>query len=403
MITLPKLTENPGVGAQATSPFGRLRDLLHGLNPGARPIDLSIGGPRHAFPSMVGEILAAERAGFGKYPPARGTPSFRKSVGSWLDRRYGLGGRLDPDASILPLAGSREGLFLIAMLAADRARARGVDRPAMLVPNPFYQTYASAVHAAGAEPVYLPASEDTGFLPDLTDVSTGVLDRLAAIYLCSPANPQGSVASLDYWRQLIALARARGALVFADECYSEIYRKTPPPGALEAADGDYTSVLSFNSLSKRSSLPGLRAGFVAGDADLISDFFIFRNVAAATVPLPVLAVAEALYGDETHVLENRQLYNRKFDCAKDIVGDLFGHQTPDGGFFLWLDTESVGGGEVAAKRLWQDAGVKVLPGSFLTMASRGTVDPGKSYIRVALVADLKDTAEALSRIKGVFG
>lgn len=407
--TDPPTTQADGAAAAgARSPFVRLRALLENHPPGADPIDLSIGEPRHPFPPFVGEVLGRGLAGFGKYPPAAGTAAFRAAVGGWLDRRYGLGGRLDPDTSILPLAGSREGLFLIAMIAAERARAHGIERPVFLLPNPFYQTYAAAVHAAGGEAIFLPATRAHGYLPDFGAVAPPIRARLAAIYLCSPANPQGSVASLEYWRHVIGFARAQGAMVIADECYSEIYRDTPPPGVLEAADGDFSSVLSFNSLSKRSNLPGLRVGFVAGDPALIAPFVARRNVVAATVPLPVLAVAEAVYGDESHVAENRALYNRKFEAAAGILDGRFGHDTPPGAFFLWLDMSEIDGGsgdrtggEAAALRLWREAGVRVVPGGYLTMPPQSDANPGAAYIRLALVGNLADTQTALTALTEV--
>jgi len=402
---------NPVAGAR--SPFVRLRELLGDHSPGAEVIDLSIGEPRHRFPSFIGEVMARELSGFGKYPPARGTTSFRTAVGAWLDRRYQLGGNLDPETSVLPLAGSREGLFLVALLAAERARARGIERPVFLLPNPFYQTYAAAAYAAGGEAIYLPATRENGYLPDFDAVGAATCARLAAVYLCSPANPQGSVASMAYWRRLIAFARAHQAIVIADECYSEIYRKTPPPGILEAAEGDYSAVLSFNSLSKRSNLPGLRAGFVAGDPALIETFADHRNIAAATVPLPIMAITEAVYGDENHVIENRALYNRKFEAAAGILNDRFDHKTPQGAFFLWLDLSAFGSGgtstpgnlsvcEAATLHLWREAGVKVLPGSYLTMAAGTGPDPGAGYIRIALVGTIDDTQMALNRLIKVF-
>ncbi|VAW18684.1 N-succinyl-L,L-diaminopimelate aminotransferase, type 2 [hydrothermal vent metagenome] len=409
-ITDPPPTQaGPPPAAGARSPFARLRELLGDLPPGADPIDLSIGEPRHPFPPLVGEVLSRELAGFGKYPPAKGTAPFRAAVGAWADRRYGLGGGLDPDTSILPLAGSREGLFLVALLAAERARARGVERPAFVLPNPFYQTYAAAIHAAGGEAIFLPAIRQNGYLPDLGAVAAPIRARLAAIYLCSPANPQGAVADLEYWRRLIGFARAHDAIVLADECYSEIYRDIPPPGVLEAADGDFSSVLSFNSLSKRSNLPGLRLGFVAGDPALIAPFATMRNIAAATVPLPILAVAQAVYGEETHVAETRALYNDKFKAAAEILGHRFGHQTPPGAFFLWLDMSEVEGegggatrGEAAALHLWREAGVKVVPGSYLSATPESGADPGADYIRIALVGTLEETETALIRLAKVF-
>lgn len=399
---MPANAKAPRLLAGTGSPFARLRRLLDGIAPGAAPIDLTIGGPRHPFPDMVGEVLQRNLQGFGSYPPADGTASFRKTVADWLNRRYRLARPVDADTMILPLAGSREGLFLVAALVSARARERGIETPAIAIPNPFYQTYASAALAAGAEPVYVAAGRETGFLPDFGTLKADQLKRLAAIYLCSPANPQGAVADRAYWRDLVALCRRHGAVAVADECYSEIYRTDPVPGVLEAAGEDFSDLLSFNSLSKRSSLPGLRVGFVAGDAALVAPFFSLRNVAAPTVPLPLLAVAEAVWKDEAHVAENRRLYNEKFDRASAILGNRFGYETPPGGFFLWLDMSGAGGGEAAAARLWEEAGVRVLPGSYLTQAAEGP-DPGGDFIRVALVGSVEETEEALTRLAGVFG
>lgn len=401
---------NPnGAGApELGSPFGRLRGLLQGQTPKKTPIDMSIGEPRHPFPSFVSEILTQEVAGFGKYPPARGTKDLRTSIGAWLDQRYNLGGKLDFDSSVLPLAGSREGLFLIANIAVERAKARGIKTPVIVLPNPFYQTYASAVQASGAEPFYLSATQATGFLPDLSEITPQVSARLAAIYMCSPANPQGAVADKSYWQNLISIARSNDALVVADECYSEVYRSAPPTGALEAAEGDFDLILSFNSLSKRSNLPGLRAGFVAGDPKIIEPFHTLRNIAAATVPLPVQAVIAALYRNEDHVIKSRELYNQKYHAAEEIFSPHFDYQTPEGGFFLWLNVagktaaDGMTSGEAMALRLWGDAGVKVIPGSYLTMPKeQGGDRHGDDFVRLALVSDLEDTKTALTRITEV--
>lgn len=398
--------------AGIASPFGRLDRLLDGEHAAMPPIDLTIGGPRHAFPDFVGKVLANNLDGFGRYPPARGTAAFRRTIADWHERRYGLGSPatedgaaatgLDPETQIMPLSGSREGLFLITFIAVDRARGRGVKHPLVAIPNPFYQTYAAAVVAAGAEPLYLPATRDRGFLPDFTAISAEQKERLAALYLCSPANPQGAIADLAAWRRVIAFARSCEAVLIADECYSEIYRERPAPGALEAAAGNHAGVLSFNSLSKRSNLPGLRVGFVAGDPELIAPFFSLRNVAAPTVPLPLLSVAEAVWNEEDHVAENRRLYNEKFALAAEILGHDFGHETPEGGFFLWLDMDAHGGGEAAALHLWREAGVRVIPGAYITMPTEGP-DPGGAYIRIALVGTLEETEAALTRLKKVFG
>lgn len=391
--------------ALPSSPFDRLRDLLGRIPPGADPIDMTIGEPRHQPPAIVDEVLARESAGYRRYPPQRGTADFRASVAHWLGRRYGLDDISEDDLGILPLAGSREGLFLIAQHIVAEARATDTktdfDRPpAILIPNPFYQTYAAACLAAGAEPVYMSAGSNTGYLPDLDALSEDLLDRVVAMYLCSPANPQGAVAGCDYWAHAIELARAHDFVVLADECYSEIYRQAPPPGVLQAANagaGGFTGIVSFNSLSKRSNLPGLRVGFAAGDRHLLDRFFRLRNVGAPTVPLPVQAAAAAIWRDEAHVAENRRLYNQKFDAAGAIIGQRFSHRTPPGGFFLWLDMHQFAGGEAAALKLWREGGVKVLPGAFLTHPS---ADPavGADYVRVALVGDLAETKTALTRL-----
>jgi aspartate/methionine/tyrosine aminotransferase len=379
------------------SPFQRLRDLLGDTPPGAEPIDLSIGAPRHPFPPRVVEVLVREAASFGAYPSARGTPAFRQAVAGWLTRRFGLNGAVDPDRHVLPLAGSREGLFSAAFLAVDRARARGLERPYVLLPNPHYPVYPLAALAAGAVPYPLAATAATGDLPDLAAIPADVLARTAAFYHCSPANPQGTVADLDYLGRLAGLARDHDFLVFSDECYSELYRDVPPASVL-ATGGDFDRLMALNSLSKRSSLPGLRVGFVAGDARLIDSFFAFRNVVAPTVPTPVQIAAAELYGDEDHVAANRRLYNEKFAIAADILAGRFGAVTPPAGFFLWLDMRAAGGGEAAAARLWAEAGVKVVPGAYLAIEGSDGANPGADFVRVALVSAAAEVGEAMSRM-----
>lgn len=379
----------------------RLASLLGDTPAGADPIDLTVGGPRHAFPPFVTDVIAREAEGFGRYPPARGTPVFRQAAGRWAAARFNLGDALDPDRHVLPLAGSREGLFTACFIAVARAAERGVDRPCVLMPNPFYQTYAAAALAAGAEPIYLESSGATGDLPDIESIPPGDLDRAAAFILCTPANPQGAVASPAYLNRLVALARQHGFLFFSDECYSEIYRDTPPSGALESgADGGFANVLAFNSLSKRSNLPGLRVGLAAGDPDLINAFHAFRNVVAATVPTPIQAAAAAVWADEAHVEENRRLYNEKYARAESALGERFGPVTPPGGFFVWLDVARYGGGEAVAAALWARTGVKVLPGSYLS-AGPEDANPGSAHIRLALVASVSEVETALDRLLSV--
>jgi N-succinyldiaminopimelate aminotransferase len=269
------------------------------------------------------------------------------------------------------------------------------------MPNPFYQVYFGAAAMAGAEPVYLPATRETGFLPDLESIAPADLDRCALFYLCSPANPQGAVADRGYLARALTLARRHDFVLAVDECYAEIYGREPPPGALQAcldAGGGLDNLLIFHSLSKRSSVPGLRSGFVAGDARLIAAFRRLRSFGGATLPLPVMAASAQLWRDETHVDENRSLYREKFERAGRRLGGRFGFFQPAGGFFLWLE---VGDGEAAAKRLWQEAALRVLPGAYLAQADASGHNPGHAYIRVALIDDLALTEEALRRLVNV--
>jgi aspartate/methionine/tyrosine aminotransferase len=387
------------------SPFSRLAELLGGIPPGASPIDLSLGEPRALIPSFLGPTLERHLNLFGRYPPIRGIPELREGIASWIGRRYpSLQGRVDPERQVLPLNGSREGLFSAIFPAL--ARKGSIERPAVLIPNPFYQAYAAAAAASGAEPVFLDSSGANGFLPDLAAIEPAILERTAALYLCSPSNPQGAVADRSYLAEAIALARRFDFMLFADECYSEIYCDNPPPGALETAfsgDGNFANVVSFQSLSKRSGLPGLRSGFIAGDADFIAPFTRFRNVACPQVPLPIQHVSVAAWSDEAHVAEARALYRANFDVAEEVLQGRYGFRRPGGGFFLWLDMSAHGGGQEAAKTLWKGCGVKLLPGSYLARIGAFGANPGKNYVRVALVHDAKTTGEALARIVATLG
>jgi N-succinyldiaminopimelate aminotransferase len=379
-------------------PFQRLADLLHGVAPGGEPVIMSIGEPQHQPPAFVAEILAAESAGWGKYPPMNGTPDFRAAAADWACRRFGLKG-LDPERHLLPLAGTREGLFQVAQLVLDEAHH---DKNLVLLPNPFYQVYAGAALLAGGEPAFVPATAETGFLPDFAALPDGFLDRVALAYFCSPGNPQGAVASAARLKQLVQLARRHNFLIAADECYSEIYNgPAPPPGflaACEALGEDYANVLVFHSLSKRSSAPGLRSGFVAGEERRIKDFTRMRAYGGAAVPLPILAASAALWRDEAHVVENRLKYQAKFDLADRLLGDLPGYRRPMGGFFLWLE---VGNGERAARQLWRESAVKVLPGAYLARPDRMGRNPGEEYVRVALVHDFATTERALIAVRAL--
>jgi aspartate/methionine/tyrosine aminotransferase len=377
------------------SPFTRLNKLLEGVAPGDQPIHMHIGEPQHPVPPFVGEVLAKHIADFGRYPPIIGPEHLRKAISAWLARQYHLGAAIDPERHILPLVGTREGLFSAAFVTIPEEK--NGKKPAVLIPNPFYQCYAAAVLSAGAEPIYVNATRETNFLPDFASVGTDTLARTAAIFVCSPSNPEGGAADDEAWRRLFALADEHAITILADECYTEIYAGTPPIGALDVRrrmTGGFERLLSFHSLSKRSNLAGLRSGFVAGDPALIARFREFRNVAGPQLPLPIAAVSTAAWSDETHVEANRLLYATKFDLAKQRLGNRFGFRVPDGGFFLWLD---VGDGVEATTRLWREGGVRVLPGAYLARdVAQG--NPGKSFIRVALVNDSATTSEALDRL-----
>lgn len=383
--------------ASVRSPFVRLTELLAGVEPGKPLINLSVGEPRHPMPDFVAPVLSSNIAGFGKYPMLRGTDRFRAAAAGWLGKRYKLPRAIDPAKEIVVLNGSREGLFLAGIAAKRILAARG--NPAIIVPNPFYPAYGAGAEVTGCELVALPAMRETNFIPDYDAIPDELFARTIAIYLCSPANPQGSVLPRETLEKVIARARKHGAFVFADECYSEIWLGDKKPvGALEACGTTFDNVVSFNSLSKRSNLPGIRVGFAAGDEKFISAYAELRNVSAPQVPEPLQEVAVAAYSDEHHVEDTRKLYREKFDLADNLLGKRFHHKRPEGGFFLWLDVTELGDDELAAKILFRDAGLRVVPGSYLARTGSDGSNPGAGYIRVALVDDLKITEEALMRL-----
>ena len=370
----------------------RLRALLDVPTQATETINMTIGEPRHAFPAFVGDIIADNLAGFGKYPDNNGTAPLLDAIGGFLKRRYDLD---VPADQIMTLNGTREGLYNAAM-ALCREEKQG--QPVILTPNPFYQVYAVAALSVGAEPIYVPATLASGHLPDFHALSADVLNRTAIAYICSPANPQGAVADAAYWRALITLAEKHDFIIFADECYSEIYRDKPPPGALQIATqmgADPERVVIFHSLSKRSNLPGLRSGFCAGGPKSIARIRLLRAFAGAPLPGPLQAVAAAAWADDVHVQENRALYHRKYTIADDILGHIDGYQSPQAGFFLWLPTDN---GEQSAVKLWQQTGVRVLPGAYLSQEANGE-NPGENYIRVAMVAPTQEMQRGLTLIR----
>lgn len=405
-MALPAPSLNGRLETLTDYPFTRLAALLSPLAPRANvtPLNLALGEPQHAPPALLADTLARNAHLWGKYPPVAGSQEFRTAVAGWLTRRYGLNaGAIDAEKMILPATGTREALFQVALLTVPETKGggpRGNQRPVVLLPDPFYAVYEGAAVLAGAEPVFVPARKETGFLPDFAALGPDILDRTALCYLCSPANPQGAVAGLDYLKKLIGLARHHGFTLAMDECYAEIWDQAPPPGALQAAqemgeDPLFANLLVFHSLSKRSSAAGLRSGFVAGDVRLVQAFARLRSYALAGNPLPALAAAAALWADDAHVEENRRLYRLKFDAAEAALSGRFGFYRPPGGFFLWLD---VGDGEAAAAKLWQEAALRVLPGRYLTRHQGPGPSPGASYIRVALVHDTEIVAGACQRL-----
>ena len=373
----------------------RLRALLDVHEGGGPLIQMTIGEPKHAFPAWVTDVITEYAAGFNSYPPNDGSPELKAAIADWIKRRYDVA--MDPATEVMALNGTREGLYN-AVVALCPETKNG-QKPAVLMPNPFYQVYMIGAISGAADPIMVNATAETGHLPDFTSVSEDVLNRTAAVYICSPANPQGAVADHDYWAALIALAEKYDFFIFADECYSEIYRDTPPVGVLQVAEGlgtDRNRIVAFHSLSKRSNLPGLRSGFVASGAETIAEIKQLRNYAGAPLPLPLQAAAAAVWADEAHVEENRRLYAAKFDAADRIFGNVPGYQSPEAGFFLWLPVED---DEAAALKLWRETGVKVLPGGYLAQDVPGQDNPGKTYIRAALVAPEEQTARGLELIR----
>jgi N-succinyldiaminopimelate aminotransferase len=392
---------NPRLDTLSDYPFAALRALLAPIVPktNAAPILMSLGEPQHQPPPLLAETIAAHSGEWNRYPPMAGTPELRQAIVEWLSRRYSLApGMLDPERHVLNLSGTKEGLYLLASLVVPDRKAGGM--PVVLVPNPYYLVYNGAATMAGAEAVFLDATRENGFLPDLDAIPRETLERTALCYLCTPANPQGTIASLDYLTKAIALARRYDFVLAIDECYAEIWDRMPPPGGLEACSAlghGFDRVVVFHSLSKRSSAAGLRSGFVAGDPELIARFAHLRDYGGCQVPLPIQAAAAALWRDEAHAAENRAAYRRKFDIAERALGERFGYYRPAGGFYLWLD---VGDGEAATVTLWRDAAVRALPGGYIARAANGA-NPGSRYIRLAVVHDEATLAGAFARIARV--
>lgn len=374
--------------------FPRLRALLDHHTPGGDVVHMTIGEPKHAFPQWVTQIITENAAGFNSYPPNDGTPELQSAIAGWIKRRFDA--TVDAGTQVMPLNGTREGLYNAAMALCPEQK--NGQRPIILTPNPFYQVYMIAAISVNAEPVFVNATSASGHLPDFTSLSEDVLKRTAVAYMCSPANPQGSVATEEFWKNLIGLAERYDFQIFSDECYSDIYRDKAPVGALKVAQdmgADPERVVMFHSLSKRSNLPGLRSGFVAGGPESIKRIKQLRAYSGAPLPLPIQRASEAVWADESHVEENRALYQEKYRIADEVFAGVQGYQGPEAGFFLWL---AVDDGEAAALKLWKETGVRVLPGEYLSKdTDQG--NPGKEYIRVAMVAPKMEMRRGLEAIR----
>ncbi|MEH6405062.1 MAG: aminotransferase class I/II-fold pyridoxal phosphate-dependent enzyme [Sneathiella sp.] len=382
------------------SPFVALKALLDPIDApaGLTPLALTIGEPQNQPPEFMKDVLKDNDHLYGKYPPVDGSLELRTSIVAWLNRRFDLPqDMVKENANIAPVNGTKEALYMVAQLLTDRAQG-DAKKPTILIPNPYYHVYYGAAIMAGAEPIMLNTSAETNFFPDLESLSDDVLNRCSAFFLCSPSNPQGTVAGADYLRRALELAQKHDFTLIMDECYTEIYDQEAPTGILEICrdlGGSMERVLTFHSLSKRSSAAGLRSGFIAGDAKLTKALITLRQFAGAASPLPVCAASAALWDDDDHVALNRTRYKANMDIAERLLSGRFDFYRPAGGFFLWLN---VGDGVDAAKKLWSEAAIRVLPGEYLSTTDRHGHNPGKSYIRIAMVFDPEMMEEALSRI-----
>jgi len=381
-------------------PFERLAALKAGAAPPATlaHIALSIGEPKHAPPPFVLDTLYHSLSGLGAYPATAGTLELKETCGQWLERRFALPAASMGPAQVLPVNGTREALFAIAQAVVDRGSGA---RPLVAMPNPFYQIYEGAALLAGAEPYFIDTPAENGFLPNFEAVPADIWQRVQLLYLCSPGNPGGAVMSVAQWQQALALAECYDFSIAADECYTELYADDtrPPPSLLNAAlasgHSAFERCVVFHSLSKRSSLPGLRSGFVAGDAQLLEKFLLYRNYHGCAMPLPTQAASVAAWCDDAHVIENRRLYREKFAKVTPILAPHLQFTKPEGGFYLWAD---VGGDdEVFTRELFATQNVTVLPGSYLARRVNGR-NPGAGRIRISLVANVDECVEAAWRI-----
>ena len=375
-------------------PFQRLNNLLKGIEvpKNKKGLILSIGEPQHKPPKFIKEIIDKNFSKWSKYPPTLGMEKLNIASINWVKRRFKLTKDIiNYKDNIVQLAGTREGLFNVALALTPRKKNN--LKPAILIPDPFYQVYAGASRISGADPIFVSSLRKNNFIPAFSNVSKETLNRTSIIYVCSPSNPEGTSLKLEDWKNLIFLARNNHATLIVDECYTDIYSETPPIGVLEACkilNTDISNIISFHSLSKRSNVPGFRSGFAVGDKNIITSFKKLRHYCAGQQPIPIQEAATALWNDDDHAEKNRKKYKQKFQMAKSIFKKEYDFYMPDGGFYLWLN---VGNGEKITQELWQEEGIKVMPGSYLSRTSAS-----KKYIRVALVGNISETNTALKNI-----
>ena len=399
---------NPLLQRLQPYPFERLRALHAGItpHPTLRPISLGIGEPKHATPQFLKDRLSASLDGLAGYPATAGELSLRQSCAGWLQRRYGL--TVNPATQILPVNGTREALFSLAQTVLDPNQHADVGGPVVVCPNPFYQIYEGAAYLGGATPVFANSDPARNFAPDWSQIDAATWARCQLLYVCSPGNPTGAVMPLDEWAALFELSDRHGFVIASDECYSEIYFRegegAAPLGGLEAAvklgRTDFKRLVMMTSLSKRSNVPGLRSGFVAGDAEIMKAFLLYRTYHGSAMALPVQAASAAAWDDEAHVVDNRNLYRQKFAQVTPVLAEVMDVALPDAGFYLWAKVpEGVCGGSDTefSRQLLAQYNVVVLPGSYLAREAHG-VNPGAGRIRMALVAGVDECLEAAHRI-----
>ena len=391
---------NPNLPKLKPYPFERLAQLKAGVVPPSdKPhIALSIGEPRHAPPQFVIDALARNMDGLAAYPQAKGVPQLREAIVNWLNRRFDLApGMLDPERHVVPVSGTREGLFSFV-----QAMVEPKENPLVLMPNPFYQIYEGAAFLAGAEPYYLNTTAENGFLPDLDAVPEAAWQRAQVLFLCSPGNPTGAVMDKAYLAKALELADKHDFVIASDECYSEIYfdEDNPPPGLLEVCRetgrDDFRRAVVFHSLSKRSNVPGLRSGFVAGDANIMQAFLLYRTYHGCAMPLPAQLASVEAWNDDSHVVENRAYYRKKFEDARRVLAPVIDVELPAAAFYLWLKTPI--DDERFVRRLFAEQNLTLLPGSYLSRDT-DSGNPGKGYVRISLVPDVAECLDAMQRIR----